>query len=123
MARSLHYAHLALRIGLALTFLWFGLDKFFRPEHWISAWVPVDIVEALARLGIGALEFVYFLGIVEVLISTSLISTLFLRSFAIVGIVYLALGLALHGFNEVMARDLTLIGGFIALINWPERRF
>ncbi len=38
---------LALRLGLALVFVWFGIDKFFRPLAWVG-WIPSFMYKSLA---------------------------------------------------------------------------
>lgn len=123
MLQSLHYAHLALRISLAIAFVWLGIDKFLHPQHWLDAWVPRTILTWLSHIGVSGNDFVYFLGILEVLIGTSIISTLFLRFFATVGIVLLSVMMVFHGLNEVTMRDVIAIGSLCALIMWPSRRF
>lgn len=123
MVQSLKYSHLALRIGLALVFLWFGIDKFLHPGYWADAWLPNSIAAFVERMGISRNEFMYLNGIFEIIVGTSIISTIFLRVFAAAAIVFLLSVSIFHGFNEIIVRDLGLIGGLVALILWPDRRY
>ncbi len=122
MLQSLKLSHLLLRFGLAAVFLWFGIDKFIHPNYWIDAWLPQSVASIIEGLGLGAEEFMYLNGIIEVLIGTSLVSGLLMRLFASFGIGIMVLAMIFHGFNEILVRDLGLIGGLLAIIFWPDRR-
>jgi len=123
MLQSLKLSNLILRLCLAAVFLWFGIDKFIHPNYWIDAWLPQSVVAISESIGLGSKEFMYLNGIIEVLIGVSLISTLLIRVFASIGILILIGVMVFHGFNEILIRDLGLIGGLAALIFWPDRRF
>ncbi|MEK7582589.1 MAG: DoxX family membrane protein [Patescibacteria group bacterium] len=123
MLQSLKLSNLILRLCLAAVFLWFGIDKFIHPNYWIDAWLPQSVVAISESIGLGSKEFMYLNGIIEVLIGVSLISTLLMRVFAPIGILILIGVMVFHGFNEILIRDLGLIGGLAALIFWPDRRF
>jgi len=119
MIKSIKLSHLFLRIGLAAVFLWFGVDKFFHPDYWISAWTPMWIVDFVARFGINSTSLAYLFGIFELLVGISLITTVFIRIFSFLSIIFLALIIVFFGFNEVIIRDIGLIGGFLAILFWP----
>lgn len=121
MMQSIKLANLVLRVGLALVFLWFGIDKFIHPQYWVDAWFPASVAVLIAKIGFTSVNFMYLVGILEVFVAVSLMSTLFMRFFAAAAIVFLAITMIFHGFNEIMIRDLGLIGGLLALIVWPER--
>ena len=123
MVQSLKYSYLALRIGLALVFLWFGIDKFLHPGYWADAWLPQSIAHIVERVGLSQNEFMYLNGIFEIIIGTSIISTIFIRFFAAAAVVFLISVFIFHGFNEIIVRDFGLIGGLLALIFWPDRRY
>jgi len=123
MIQSLKYSHLFIRLGLAFVFFWFGIDKFIDPNYWINAWLPGNILSLIGRIGFSGHEFMYLQGIFEVLVATSLVSTLFIRIFSAVAVIFLITVFIVNGFNAVLVRDVGLIGGFLALIFWPERRF
>lgn len=105
MFESLRYSRLSLRIGLAIVYLWFGIDKFLHPEYWHTASVVI------------------LLGIIEVLIATSLVTGFFVRIFAAIAIVFLLCGCIIHGLTEASVGDVAIIAGLFALSIWPERRY
>lgn len=123
MVQSLKLSHLFLRLTLAAVFLWFGIDKFIHPHYWIDAWLPARVASLLDGAHFNALNFIYLNAIVEILIGVSLISTLMLRLFAVFGIILLVMAMVFHGFNEILVRDIALIGALLALIVWPDRRY
>ena len=114
--------HLILRIGLAAVFLWFGIDKFFHPTYWINAWVPGGVLSFFDKFGVNDLQFIYLNGIFEVLVGLSLLTGVFIKFFSALAILFLVLIFIFIGFNEVVIRDVGLIGGFAALVMWPKRR-
>jgi len=123
MIQSLKLAQLMIRLGLALVFFWFGIDKFIHPSYWMNAWLPNAIASGVEGIGLTAQNFVYLVAIIEVLVGTSLVSTLLMRWFAVVGIVLLAMVMPFQGFSPIFIRDLGLISALLAIIFWPERRF
>lgn len=128
MARSLRNAHLLIRVGLAIVFLWFGIDKFIHPTYWLNAWVPDAFVSFLARLKLSGTDFIYFGGIFEVLVGVSLVSGFFIKYFSAAAALFLVVvsvttfGLT-HAYSEILVRDIGLVGALLALTLWPERRF
>jgi uncharacterized membrane protein YphA (DoxX/SURF4 family) len=123
MFASLRYSQLSIRIGLAIVYLWFGIDKFIQPDYWINAWMPVWAQHIAQEIGMSATNVIILIGIFEVLVATSLVTGFFMRVFAVIAIAFLATGLVVHGFNEVLVRDVGLIAGLLALAIWPERRY
>jgi uncharacterized membrane protein YphA (DoxX/SURF4 family) len=123
MFESLRYSRIILRIGLAAVYLWFGVDKFIRPEYWIGAWMPVWAQHATQAIGMGAVNAAILLGLFEVLVATSLVTGFFVRIFALIAIVFLAIGLIVHGLSDALVGDIGLIAGLLALAIWPDRRY
>jgi uncharacterized membrane protein YphA (DoxX/SURF4 family) len=123
MVQSLKYSHLVLRLGLAAVFLWFGIDKFLHPGYWADAWLPQSVANLVQRFGLSRNEFMYLNGLFEIIVGTSIISTIFVRFFAALAILFLISVSIFHGFNEIIVRDLGLMGGLLALIFWPDRRY
>ncbi len=123
MFQSLRYSQYSLRIGLAIVYVWFGVDKFIHAAYWIDTWMPLWAQHAARAIGMSPTNVVLLLGIFEVLMATSLLTGFFLRIFAAVGLAILVLVLAFHGFNEIMVRDIAIISALVALILWPERRY
>lgn len=122
MFESLRYSNLVLRLSLAAVFIWFGVDKFLHPEYWLNAWIPGSFLELAGKMGIGGNDIVYASGVFELLIGASLLTTIFIKTFSALAIAFLVVVMFTFGFNEVIVRDIGLIGGFLALILWPSRR-
>ena len=112
----------SLKIGLAAVFLWFGVDKFFHPNYWIDAWVPANVLLFVNNFGINEIQFTYLNGIFEVVVGLSLLTGVFSRMFAFLATLFLCTVILFIGFNEVIVRDVGLIGGLMAIALWPARR-
>jgi uncharacterized membrane protein YphA (DoxX/SURF4 family) len=123
MPRSVRNSQLALRIGLAIVFLWFGIDKFIQPQYWLDAWVPSFVQNFASGIHIGGRDLINLIGIFEVIVALSLLTGFFMRYFAVAAAVFLVSIIAIHGFNEVIIRDIGLVGALIAIIIWPERSY
>ena len=125
MFQSIRYSHLALRIGLALVFMWFGVHKLLHPQYWLDAWMPQAAQAFVERFSVSPRDAMNLIGIAEVLIALSLLTGYFIRWFAAVAALFLVSVSLVHlqGFNEVLVRDLGLVGALVALILWPERTY
>ena len=108
--------HLALRLGLALVFVWFGIDKFFRPLAWVG-WIPSFMYKSLGK---WVSWFMYFLGGLETAIGLSILTGLWLRAGAwaasalLAGII-LGVGLSTTFTRPEIVRDLGLLGAALSL--------
>ena len=122
MIQSLYYSNLFLRLGLAAVFIWFGVDKFINPEYWLNAWIPQNIVSLASKAGISGTDVVYIGAIFELLVGASVLSNIFIKIFSVLAIIFLLTVLLFFGVSETLVRDIGLIGGFLALLFWPERR-
>ena len=122
MFQSLRYSNIFLRLGLAVVFIWFGVDKFLNPEYWLSAWVPQSVLLLASKLGIGGMDVVYASGVFELLVGASVLSNIFIKIFSVLAMIFLIIVLFTFGMSEVLIRDVGLMGGFLALLFWPERR-
>ena len=58
--RNKDYGTLFMRFGLALIFLWFGIDKFIHVQNWIG-WIP-DWMVSIIPLSLAT--FMYFQGFI-----------------------------------------------------------
>ena len=123
MWQSLRISHLVLRISLALAFVWFGIDKFFRPLVWVNGTVPQSLIHLGAVFHVSAAMMIYVVGILELLVGISLSSGMFIETFATLGAVILISTPLFYGFNEGTIQALGLVGGLLALTFWPSRRF
>lgn len=122
MFQSLQYSNLFLRLGLATVFLWFGIDKFINPQYWLNAWIPQDILAVVSTFGIQGPDIIYISGIFELLVGAGILSNIFTKIFSILALVFLAVIMFMFGISEVIIRDIGLMGGFLALLFWPDRK-
>ena len=121
MIFSTKYSYLVLRIALAAVFFWFGVHKFLQPEYWLNAWIPTWTIALVENIGIGATQFVYLNGILEILIGLSLLTGVLIKFFSLLGVVILLCIIIFIGISEVTIRDLGLLGALLALFLWPEQ--
>ena len=122
MFTSAKYSFWFLKIGLAAVFLWFGIDKFIHPSYWINAWVPAGFLTFLARFNIDGQQFIFLMAIFEMLIGISLLTGILVKTFSFLSILFLVSVFFTAPLNEVIIRDIGLIGGFLAILFWPNRR-
>ncbi len=123
MFQSHRYSHLVLRGGLAISFLWMGIQKFIVPHTWGGAGLPLWVEHGATIVGMSADNVFVLLGIVEVLIATSLAAGFFERWFAVIGVVLLLAALLAGGHPEAAAHEIGILGGLLALTVWPQRRY
>lgn len=122
MFQSLRYSNVFLRLGLAVVFIWFGVDKFLNPQYWLSAWIPQGALTIASKFGLGGTDIVYSSGVLELLVGASVLSNIFIKIFSVLALIFLATVLFAFGISEVLVRDIGLMGGLLALLFWPERR-
>ena len=122
MFTSSRYSYLALRLGLAAVFLWFGIDKILHPAYWLNAWVPQGVQLLIAKFSLTGIQFVYLSGIFEMLVGLSLATGVFAKFFSALALFFLISVLIFVGISEVTVRDFGLIGGFLAVLLWPDGR-
>lgn len=122
MFQSLRYSNIFLRLGLAAVFIWFGVDKFLNPQYWLSSWIPQSALSVASKVGVSGIDFVYASGVFELLVGASVLSNIFVKVFSVLALIFLITVLLTFGISEVLIRDIGLMGGFLALLFWPERR-
>lgn len=122
MFQSLKYSNLVLRISLAIVFFWFGIDKFFHPDYWVNAWIPQTVVLLVESFRLRPVDVIYISGVFEILVATSLVTNIFVPTFSLLAILFLAGIMFFLGFSEVLMRDVGLMGAFLSLIFWPSSR-
>ncbi len=123
MAQALKYPQLVLRFGIAVVFLWFGIDKFVHPQYWLDAWTPVWVQSAVGAIKLSPQNFMVLTGMFEVLTGLSLVTGFFMRFFAAAGALFLAVVMAVNGVPLILVHDIGLIGGLVAIALWPERSY
>lgn len=122
MFTSAKYSFWFLKISLAAVFLWFGIDKFIHQIYWLNAWVPAGFLAFLAKFNMDGNQFIFLQGIFEVLVGISLLSGVLIKLFSFLAIIFLVFVFFVAPLNEVIIRDIGLIGGFLAILFWPNRR-
>ncbi len=122
MFQSLRYSNLVLRLGLAVVFFWFGIDKFFHPDYWINAWVPQSVSSFAANFKIRPTDIIYISGVFEVLVGTSLATNIFIAFFSSLAVLFMGNIMFFNGFSEILVRDIGLMGALLSLIFWPRQR-
>jgi len=101
-----------IRIGIALIFIWFGIDKFINPFIWI-AWVPKWI---LSVVPFSNFTFIYLQGVVQLLLGLLLLFGLFLRKAAVITTLFMIGIIIVVGFNDIAVRDFAILTIAVALI-------
>ena len=85
--------------------------------------MPNFIINLGTYFHISTSAIVYGTGVVELLVGISLASNMFVDFFALVAAVLLITISLFYGFNEVLVRDVGLIGALLALVFWPHPRY
>ncbi|MBI2048405.1 MAG: DoxX family membrane protein [Parcubacteria group bacterium] len=101
-----------LRLGLAATFLWSGVDMIRHPEIW-QGFLPEFFAQILP---FSVSHYLLSQGIAEVAIGLSFLSGILLRWFSLFAALELLGIVALVGVDAVTFRDLGLLGGVLAII-------
>lgn len=121
MFTSARVSYWAVRLGLVALFLWFGVDKFIHPNYWLNAWVPEKTVAFLANFKVSGGQFIYLIGVFEVLVALSILINFLSRTFAFLAVIFLAVIVAMGGVNEITARDWGIMGSLLGIVFWPPR--
>ena len=122
MFNSAKYSYLALRLGLAAVFLWFGVDKMIHPSYWLNIWITPRVTDLISRTGLSGSQFIYLCGVFEALVGVSLAAGIFSKFFSALAILFLV-GVAIFvSSGDVIVRDVGLIGGLVAVFLWPAPR-
>lgn len=112
---SNHY-ELIMRVSLGFVFLWFGINEIIDPRYW-SGYVPQMARELLP---IPILPFVQGHGLVLVILGACLLIKFQLKhvgALAILVLLSIIGGLiSMNGFDEIVVRDIGLLG--LALAIW-----
>lgn len=111
-SRNSSYAGVFLRLGLAIVFLWFGIDKFFSPTTWV-AFVP-GWMHSLSPIDMNV--FMYIQGAIETVIGVLLLVGYKTRLAAAGAAAILVIVIISVGLNELGLRDFALLCGAIALM-------
>ncbi|MCH7850239.1 MAG: DoxX family protein [Nanoarchaeota archaeon] len=112
------YAPVILRIGISLTFLWFGLTQIFNPAS-LSVYLPNFVYS----LSVDPLTFVRINGIFEAILGLFLLVGYHTRlSSFILGIHLLIISFGL-GYNDIAVRDVGLVFAIFAIFFYGNDRW
>ena len=100
-----------IRIGLAVVFLWIGIDTLLHPIVWL-AWVPQWLLNIIP---FSPTMFMYIHGSIEALLGLMLLVGFLTRKVAAVVAVMLAAIIVILGFNDLAARDFAILTIAVAL--------
>lgn len=114
-----NYAMAAIRIGLAITFLWIGVLIYREPETWggfIQPWAAALLPVPLKTAMIGA-------AILDIAIGFFLLLNWFVFWASLLAFSHIALVLAVAGIDSITVRDIGLAGAALGLLldSWPVR--
>ena len=98
-----------LRAGLALIFLYFGIDKFVNPLMWIP-WIPKFVLKSVA---LSDFTLIYLQGVILCVLGVFLLLGLFTRIAAGISAFVMLIIVIAVGFNDLGVRDSAL--GVMAL--------
>ncbi len=106
-------ANWIITLGLAVVFIWFGIDKFLTPDNWIG-WIPAWMD---GLLGMPKTTWLSFIGASEILFAILVIIpvTPIRRAGAILIALQLLAILPIAGFNDIGLRDFAMMMSAIAL--------
>lgn len=122
MFTSSKYTYFILRFGLAVVFLWFGIDKFIHPTYWQTVWISPKLISIVDFLSSNKNQIVYASAVFEIIVGLSLVSGIFAKLFSLLAIFYLVAILLVNGLTEITVRDMGLLGGLLATLLWPNFR-
>src|SRR5688572_27498154 len=108
------YSYLVLRLGLAAVFLWIGIDIVRHPDAWIGylpSSLPFNLTRELAlRLN----------AVVDMAIGILLLAGRLRRLTSLLAVLHLLGIIVVHGIDQVIIRDVGLLGAALALLLWPQ---
>lgn len=102
---------LILRLGLAATYIYSGLDLILHPTAWI-VFLPAWFEELLP---VSTITYLQFQGSVELLLAAGFITGLGLRAVSFISALEMVAILLFYGFDGVTFRDLAILGGSLAV--------
>lgn len=100
-----------LRLGLAATYIYSGLDLILNPVNWI-AFLPSWFSQLLP---VSSVTYLQLQGGLELLLALGLIFGIKLRLVSLISVLEMVAILGLYGFDRVTFRDLAILGGSLAI--------
>lgn len=111
------WSHRFLSWGLGIVFLWIGFDILKHPDAWIG-YVPTELPFGLDR--VLALKIN---GVFDAIVGSLLILGWWPKIIAALAALHLIGILVDQGVDQVIIRDVGLLGASLALLFWPKRRY
>jgi uncharacterized membrane protein len=109
------WPHIFISLGLGITFLWIGLDILRHADAWIG-YIPQQLPFGLDR------EFTLKMtGIFDALLGALFIMRWWPKTAATLAALHLIGILAVQGIDQIVIRDVGLLGASLALLAWPKR--
>ncbi len=104
-------APVLLRVGIAVVFLIFGIDKFVH----VSAWLAYVPVWAAPLIPMDLTQFMYIQGVIEAGLGFFLLLGFWSRTVSFLCALHLAGIMVALGYNEITVRDFGLFMATLAL--------
>jgi uncharacterized membrane protein YphA (DoxX/SURF4 family) len=122
MLHSERYAYFALRISLAIVFLWFGIAMFVKPLGWFGgSFYSASSFSQL--LGITHQQLIYLVGVFEVLTGLSLLTRVFIQIFSLLAAILLILAIINQGQGAMAVAMVGLVGALVSIVLHVERPY
>ena len=111
------YSPLALRLGIAVVFLWFGFSQLKNPGSW-TRMMP-EYVQSIMPLSPNTL--IYINGLFEILLAIFLLLGIYTRASSLLLSLHLLHIVTIVGYGAVGARDLALaLAAFAIFLNGAD---
>ncbi len=107
---------LVLRVGIALVYLWFGVQQLLNPQTWVY-YIPEW---ATNLTGLSASQLVFTNAIAELVLGGFLLLGIFTRLCALILAIHLAIITYEVGWNETGVRDFGLTLATLAIALTPS---
>lgn len=111
MKKLKSYSPVVLRIGIAVVFLWFGINQISDPSQWLD-YVP-QWVSSLSGLSIPTIVFLN--GIFEITFGAALLLGFFTRFVSLILALHMLDIMTIVGLNAIGVRDFGLSIAIIAI--------
>ena len=109
------WPHIFLSCGLGIVFLWIGIDIIKHPDAWVG-YLPQQV-----PLGLDRYIALKINGLFDIALGVFLILRWWPKVSAALAALHLVGILALQGVDQVIIRDVGLLGSSLALLIWPKR--
>ncbi len=109
-------SYIILRLSLGLVFIWIGIDMFRHADSWIG-YLPETI-----PLGISRTTALQLTAVFDTTIGLLLLFGHFSRLVSLLIVVHLTGIIAINGLDQVLIRNVGLLGSALALLLWPYHR-